>query len=262
MMRRIVAANLKESEMKRRKAVIGLSILCALALGAFVASGASAQEVFTCAKNGGKKDFGAGDTHCSKGHVAEGTGEYGHVAFTGKTATSVVNEGNFKLKSKVAGLEIVFQATSIEGNGKIENVAKNISAIGFLIFKNVTVTVPAKSGCEVESIPATVGEVATKEVIHSKELATVNMGLTNEIGFQPSEGKTLAEYTVKKCTNNEFNGTYELEGAFRGLTSGSTIAFTHANTTAEGALFLSGQHAGVEGSLTFKGANGNGLALT
>lgn len=245
--------------MKRRKAVIGLSILCALALGAFVASGASAAEVFTCAKNGGKKDFGAGDVHCSKGHVTEGTGEYGHVAFTGRTNTTIVNEGNFKLKSKKAGSEITFQATTIEGNGKIENLKGSASGVGFLIFKNVTVTAP---GCEVESIPVTFGEVATKEIIHSKELATSAAGLTNEIGFLAVTGTTLAEFTVKNCTTKALNGTYALTGAFRGVTSGSTISFTHLNSTAEATLFLSGEHAGVEGSLTMKGENGNGLALT
>jgi hypothetical protein len=75
--------------MFRRKAVLGLSLLSVLALGAFVAQGASAASTaaVTCVKGGGKKDFK--DAHCKEG-VAEGTGSFGHVSIAAGTKTNLI----------------------------------------------------------------------------------------------------------------------------------------------------------------------------
>jgi hypothetical protein len=80
--------------MFRRKAVLGLSLLSVLALGALLAQGASAAwetskntTAVTCVSGGGKKDFK--DAHCKEG-VAEGTGSFGHVSIAAGTKTNLI----------------------------------------------------------------------------------------------------------------------------------------------------------------------------
>ncbi len=76
-----------------RKSIVGLSLLTALALCAFMAQGASAAfetatnlTAFTCVENGGNKDFS--DAHCDN-PVTAGTGKFGHVAIPINTKTKI-----------------------------------------------------------------------------------------------------------------------------------------------------------------------------
>jgi hypothetical protein len=63
--------------MSGRKAIVGLSLLCALvfcAFGAATASAAGGSTAFTCVKGAASADFE--DEHCDKGKVGGG---FGHV---------------------------------------------------------------------------------------------------------------------------------------------------------------------------------------
>jgi hypothetical protein len=75
-------------------------------------------------------------------------------------------------------------------------------------------------------------------------------------------GGTILEFTISSCSVAALNHTYALTGSVKGTTSGTTTNFTHSGSTAQKTLSLAGQNAGIEGSLTIKGPNGNGLALT
>jgi hypothetical protein len=113
-----------------RRAAIGLSLLSALVVCAFIAQAASAAKAtnttaFTCVKGGGAKDFA--DAHCDK-NVGEGKGEYGHVAIPlgekteGETTNKSVTEETKKsepavLKSKVAGAKVTIECANVKGKG-------------------------------------------------------------------------------------------------------------------------------------------------
>jgi hypothetical protein len=237
-------------------------------LASAFAQGAAAQETFTCAQHGGKKDFGGGDSHCSGAKVPELTGEYGHVAFTMSTPITETNSStgggffNWILKSVQSGVTLEIKSTKLFGSGTTQNSGGNASGTQFTVFENVTVTAPAGKGCQVESIPVTTGEVAQVGVIHSKEIAFSSAGLTNEVKFSPATGSVFAEFAVKGCSISALNHVYTLTGSVKGQTSGATTSFTHANTTAQETLFLFGQKAGIEGTKTYKGPNGNAMTWT
>ncbi len=76
-----------------RKSIVGLSLLAALALCAFMAQGASAAfgtatnlTAFTCVEGKGNKDFS--DAHCDNPVTPE-TGKFGHVAIPLNTKTKI-----------------------------------------------------------------------------------------------------------------------------------------------------------------------------
>jgi hypothetical protein len=233
------------------KAILGLCFAVAMLVCAIAAQGASAQEAYTCASGGGKKDFT--NNHCTNASkVAENTGSFGHVAFAGSTAITGTG-GVTKLKSVSSGVELELQSTELTGTGTMENKEGNASGTGVITYKTVTVAKPAGLGCKVKG-----GEVVTAE------LAASTKGLTNELLFTPKSGATgsFATFTVEGCSIGALNHAYTAKGSVKGQTDGATTKFTHSNTTAQGTLTLQGQLAGIEGELTIHGPNGNGLALT
>ena len=132
------------------------------------------------------------------------------------------------------------------------------------MLSGVTVTAPLGKGCSVVSVPVTSGEKATAGIVHTKELNIGNVGFAGRLQFAaPVGGGTLAEFEVVGCSVKALNHAYQLTGSVSGSNSGATTNFTHANSTEQGTLFLFGQKAGVEGSLTVKGqSTGNGIAFT
>jgi hypothetical protein len=248
--------------MSRLRTGLGLCVICALALAAYAVPGALAQNFYTCAKGG--KSFS--DSHCT---VASGAGEFGHVEFTGKTSITGTNETTgglkslFKLTSVQSGVVFQIEATELQLNATIENHLAYAEGSGYFVLKGVFVTFPAGKGCVVRSVPVTKEEKATLHEIHSKEVILSTEGLLNELQVRAWPlGGTLAEFTVEGCSAAALNHTYALKGSFKGSTSGTTTNFTHNGVTAQKTLTLAGQNAGIEGSLTIKGQNGNGLALT
>jgi hypothetical protein len=239
--------------MTGRRAIVGLCMLCALMISAVAAQGASAEQAYTCGANLGNKDFS--DSHC-KTNVGSGNGGFGHLLITEKTNITGTSEATgsptvTKLKSVQAGVTLEIQATSVSGTGEMENSGGNASGSGTLTYKGVTVTAPAGKGCSVVG-----GEVKTNK------LAATTAGLTKQLKFSPFEGETFASFEVTGCSNAALNHVYTAKGSVKGDVSGATTTTTHAGTTEQNTLSLSGQKAGIEGSLMIKGANGNGLALT
>jgi hypothetical protein len=122
---------------------------------------------------------------------------------------------------------------------------------GTINYENVTVTAPSGKGCEVET-----GKVTTNK------LFATTQGLANQLKFTPASGEVFAEFNVKGCSITSLNHLYTAKGSVTGNTSGATTTTTHAGVTEANSLTLSGQKAGIDGSLTIKGEGGNGLALT
>lgn len=239
-----------------RRAIFGLCMLCALAISAVAAQGAFAQEYFTCAAGTGSTGFT--DAHCKSRAANSSQVAFVHQAFTGTTLATLSSETTQQgawdttfFVSIQAGVILALQSTKATGPASIMNSGGSSFASAVITYENVTVTAPAGKGCVV-----TGGKVVTKE------LAATTAGLTNELKFTPASGSVFGEFTVTGCSIAALNHVYKLEGSVKGQTEGATTNFTKANTRAQGTLKLAGQVAELEGTLTLKGANGNGLALT
>jgi hypothetical protein len=258
--------------MKNIRAMFGLLTLSAIAIGALMAPGASAQTAHECAAAGGS---GAGfkDAHCKEA-TASGA-SFKHVllpsSFNTITLTNATTAGarsTLKLKSVQSGVTLELQAAEVEGNGTLRNRTEGATtwAEGFihLILRKVTVTAPAGKGCSVAGVPVTFLEKAATGVIHTTELQVENFGALGQVRLEPfNVAEPFAEFDVSGCSVAALNHRYALSGWVRGTPSGATTEFTHEGTTGQGSLFLFGQKAGLEGSLTIKReSTGNGIAFT
>jgi hypothetical protein len=248
--------------MTNRRAIVGLCMLCAFAFSAVAAQSAFAvgQTAVTCGKNLGSKDYT--DAHCKTKGAG---GEFGHETFVGKTNITGDNiltgteRQTTKLKSVQAGVTLELQSKVLEGSGTMENKEEGgemfAHGTGVITYKEVTVTAPAGKGCVAKGAV----EVGT---IETEKLTASTKGLTNQLKFTPETGEVFAKFTVEGCSIAALNHVYEAKGSVIGNTEGATTKFTHAGTTEPKTLSLSGQNAGIDGSLTIHGANGNGLSLT
>jgi hypothetical protein len=245
--------------MKRLLSLLGLSVILLTSSVVLDAPVAAAQEAFTCAAGGGSRDFK--DAHC-KEKVTAGTGSFGHVAFTGSTSITASNEstGGSKVasffKAIWSGVVGILRSTDVQVTGTFQNSAGNVSGSIVIQYNHVTVDSPSGKGCEEES------KAGIPEQIVTETLSVSNAGLTNEIKLSPAKGEVIAEFNILHCSIAALNHTYSITGSVKGQITGATINFTHENTTGQGTMFEFGQKAGLEGTLTVKGANGNGLAIT
>jgi hypothetical protein len=69
----------------------------------------------------------------------------------------------------------------------------------------------------------------------------------------------IAQFTVEGCSVASLNGTYNVEGSFKGVPSGSTIALSHVETTEQGTLTLGSLPAGIEFFLDIKARKLGGI---
>jgi hypothetical protein len=244
--------------MIRNRAIVGLCMLCALVFSAFAAQSASAKNTtaVTCGKGLGTSDFS--DGHC-KTNVGAGKGAFGHEVINPKnpTAITVTNETTngekeaTKLKSVQAGVTLELQSQTLTGTGEMMVYGTGI----VLTYKEVTVTAPAGKGCKVKN-----------EEVKTKKLDASTKSLTNQLNFteieKEKEKEPFAEFTVQGCSIAALNHGYTLKGQVKGTIEGATTKFTHAGTTEQNTLTLSGSKAGIEGVLVIKGPSGSGLAVT
>lgn len=249
--------------MSGRKALLILCMLLGSAFAFAAQSAPAATKIYICSLGGGSKDFGAGDSHCSKGHVTPGTGEYGHVETKIGGVTTVVTNNvktgsekeTTKLKSTQFGVTLELQSTTVSGSGSLGNVEEGgeqfASGSGSMTFEGATVTAPEGKGCVVKG-----GKFAFES------LAVSTKGLTGEMKMKPTEGETLGSYTIEGCSIPALNHAYAVKGTVTGSLSGSTLTFNHAILTGVGSLFCSSSKCGIQGSYTFKDLNGSGAGYT
>lgn len=239
-----------------RKSLVALAVLCALAGSAVsVASASAATKAFTCSKEATKKDrFGA---HC----LAEGaTKEWGHIEVpAGKTATTATNANTASettaaatsvLAVTIAGVATEIQCTGLEGSGTMENTESKVASTGTVSYTGCTVTKPAGKGCVVSG-----GKVTTKELTGESEGATI-------VKIKPAAGETIATVVIEKCSITGLNNSYPVTGSLKASVSGATATTTEAGVTEQATLKFGGQKAGLGGSVTDKGPNGNAIVLT
>jgi hypothetical protein len=252
-----------------RKSIIGLCMLCALAISALAAQSASAVLTgttgFTCkqVKGGETSEFGKG--HCKKADTQHSTGGWNHVAIANDVTTELrgSNEktpGEGKeptvLKTTVAGTEIILTATGVEGvnNPRMHNHFQGeehqATGEGKIRFTSVTVTNPA--GCTVrEAEGGTVGQVTTNQ------LKASTAGVGDAVKFEPNEGTSFASFFIEGGACPAIvKGKKEVFGSVISTSiDGATINYTHSNTTEQGTLrygAATGPKAGISGLLTLE----------
>jgi hypothetical protein len=279
--------------MTRRKAVVGLAVLCALCLSAFAASSASAGTTAAeCSSSAPVKDFE--DAHCDRA-VSSG-GSFGHIAFTNGTPVSVtaVNDltgtsSPFKLSGKLAGNITHIQCTTVSGTGTVEN-----KLVGTEMRAEFGASTTSFSNCSVLDPPAFVPCTVAVATTHATETGAMNLkkgtavkNVTETENIEPvEESATGTEMGLKftqegsKFTSITLTGA-SCPAAVRGIefpvegsaiatggrgsastvsSSGATGIFTQASTIKF--LKFAGNPAGLEGTLTFRKSGGNPLTIT
>jgi hypothetical protein len=267
--------------MTGRRVVIGLSLLCALALSAFAAPSAFAergQTAFTCAKEEGVRNFE--DPHCDK--TATGTGEYGHVAITEKTNISLTNHNTknnttehtpaFLHAAKLHGVaNVEIECTTVHGTGTMENKVEGVmraTGEGTIEFEGNPRLVPPtdtgncwtnQSGCTVKP-----GKVETKaKTIETAAVGGMEAGMGLE--FSPKTGTKFTTVTFEGSCGLKSFGAIPVEGSVVGTAEGvpngmgATISFAN---TGLGNLKVGGEPAELTGTATIVGPNGNALTAT
>jgi hypothetical protein len=187
--------------MTGRKSILGLALLGALALFAFVAQGAMAKEftnttntkAVTCAPTDPVFEFT--DEHCD--HYSPGVNGPGwsHKAIEGKTKVEINNHltgeetSPATLEATVFGVTAKLTASTVTGSGTIENTESGVESEVTVNYTGVTVDSP--SGCEVEE------PLVVKAKAHGVEDEEGNAGLK----FEPAEGTTFIEipFTGEGC---------------------------------------------------------------
>jgi hypothetical protein len=243
--------------MNGRKAIASVCMLCALLLSAVAAEGASAAGTtgYTCVKGKGTLR----GEHCLTSGGAPA--EYGHVAVPINTTTegTVTNEKtggekvNGKLKATIAGAAITLTATGAIGNGWGTNAEEGGEMYGHGEGTTTFTGVTATGGCKIfTDSGAGKGE---EGVIHTEPLKATSKGHGDSGKLEPKEGTVFARFTLEGCTNSGINGTYTVTGSIKPtVIAGSTVSYTHTNTTEQNTLKLNGTiKAGIEIETTGRG---------
>jgi hypothetical protein len=275
--------------MSRRRAVVGLSVLCALVFSAFAVSSASAATTAgeCTSATGNTKDFK--DAHCDES-VTAGTGAFGHILFAAGTTTNVTATNDttgttdpFVLEGKVAGVVIKISCASVSATGTVTNNAGGTVSFGNATTSFTNCTQKAPVACEgkavtvktttsVQTDPMNLklsstekeGPTGEKLKFHEENAAGTEMGLK----FSPLPEKPFTEITVScpTATTAPVKGfTYATPrragGSLQSTSgSGATVEFTKSSSIA--GLTFAGGPATLEGVLTFRKTGGNPLVLT
>ncbi len=244
--------------MNGRRAVIGLSLLCALLFSAFAAQSASATvgtTAFTCVSGGGEQEFA--DAHCDTpkagggfGHAAIGEGTTSVDLTNAKTANSTTEAKHALFKTSAGGIALEITCATAQGTGSIKNIA--IGPDGGMAVEGSEGGSVTYSNCKMPKPKNATGdeicEVHEPIVVSGSAITRVNQetaGIKDTMGveFRP---KATQPFTELKFTNRApfacflhnktvaVTGTAMATGA-RGPSnsvnsSGATLLFTTAMT--------------------------------
>ncbi len=240
--------------MSRRMTIIGLAALCALALSAVAATGASAgTTAFTCVSGGAAGPNKFTDEDCVT--VNNTTGTFGHTAIPPNTLTTLkINKlTNPKLEGKLFGANVTLEGTGVEcvgcsaENKEVGGVMEVTGTGGTLTFTGVKV-VGLEEKCEV--VGTKVEDITTKPL---KFTTTVSTGAT----LEPETGTTLAEFSIKAKTGKECSvagSNFKVTGKSAATLKGAKLT---VNVTKEsGELKLEGEKAALKGEGTVVAGTG------
>jgi hypothetical protein len=261
--------------MTGRKTVLGLCMLCALALSAVAAQGASAKgtTAVTCVVGSGTLHgahcLETGTAAASK-HVTFGTTPTELSGTNANTASETTAARESILKETIAGTELELKSTGLSGTGSMTNSESGgemiASGSGTITYSGVTVAKPAGKGCKVFTDVTATKTKGAEGVIDANVKATTlgqEEGKPMFLKFEPSSGTAFATFFVE-CTTKvaALEGTWEITGSIKCPTSGATVLCSHEETTTQNTLKGKGSKAGLDGALTIKGKASTDASFT
>jgi hypothetical protein len=251
-----------------RRSVVGLSLLCALAVCALAASGASAAggtTLVTCKKGGTTLDFkanAAGESHCSStDKVTPGTGTYSHFKVERGVATTLSgsNAGTANetkeatpatLVSTIAGVELDINCPTVVSTGSIENTeptAETHKIVGsgiVVIFSGCELKKPVGQECKIKEGKITTNSLKSESVEDTEK-------------FTPTSGTTFGTFTIEGCKTTALNGSKSVTGSVTAVPNGATQV-VNILRNAESTLEFGGQKAGLTLVMTTRGKRTGG----
>jgi hypothetical protein len=247
--------------MIRRKSVIGIALLCALALSAFATSSASAAagRAFECVSGKGtlrgEHCLTTGTASATFGHVEIKNGTATEITATNaKSASETTASSPATLSGTIAGVKTAIVCTGVSGSGTLTNASTGVSGSGVIKYSGCTVSEPAGKGCEVVG-----GTIETSTL----SATTVGRTNNNELEFKAPTGGNFATINIKGCANEAPPAAaYPVTGSLIATTIGATTETVEATITAQKTLKFGGQVAGLNGAITISKKGSNPLALT
>jgi hypothetical protein len=258
--------------MNGRRAVIGLCMLCALAVSGLAAQIAAAAPsgttTYTCVA-GGTSTAKFNSATCSETKTG---GAFGHTAIVPNTKAELSGNGVGAtiLKSSRGGVKLALETSSVEaapaslckdseGNERVPSIENRISGEEMFVtgeacitYSNVEVVEPKGNGCEVTN-----GKMITTKLL---KMTTQGQGMF--LKFSPILTSTFAEVTITGCSLSFLNLSYLVQGGISGVPKGTMTVFSEAETTTQEGLSFGGVPAGIGGEIEFKGrAIGSGGAF-
>lgn len=267
--------------MTGRRALVGLSLLCALAFTAFSAASASAATSgttpVTCVDTGATNNGDYTDAHCDTTGT-KGASRYSHVAAAAETAVTATNAATKNstaeatkpvLEAVVGGINTKLEAATVSTTGTAKKqltgeVHETIGSNIVITYTGVTVVNPLN--CTVNSPGQPAGTVKTATL----KSAPVAGGMNTK--FEPAAGTEFTKFEFKgaSCAINTatptVTGTVTVEpsgqhAAVGGVSSAGATVLVNV-TKASAQLKVGGQNALLNATETAKGENGNPLAST
>jgi hypothetical protein len=260
-----------------RKALTGLSLLCALAFCAFAAPSAFAATTgttaVTCVPEGGAKDYS--DAHCDNTAAGgPGTGGFGHVALTANPTKEVqaTSLENIVLSTTAGGLETEIVCTGADSTFTIENSLVGeehkitVKEFSKITYTGCTVPKPAGQECKVRGLPDEAGSgMITTNALKGESVAGPSMG----IKFQPAVGESFGTLVFSGCKTAGLNKEYAVTGSVTSEPSGTDNPKSAGATLiinqpkeAGSPLKLAGQGLGLKCTSTVEMEGGNPIATT
>jgi hypothetical protein len=225
-----------------RRAVIGLSLLCALAFSAIAATGATAETktttAFTCV--GAESGEGFSKEHCAAAD-AVGTGaKFKHVeikpgesttfeATNDKTASETKESTNAVLNGTVGGLKATITAKKVFVHGEMENFEDPVTKAMDIKQRKVVITyteaVLSGALATIEGCKIVKSEVVTNELEGTSLVNTMETEFTGPGGI-------FAVIKLEGCKTKELNEKgITVSGTSKGIGDGATVETTVASTS-------------------------------
>jgi hypothetical protein len=249
--------------MNGRKAVIGLSLLCALAFAAFAAPSAQAgTTAFTCAED---PNGTFTEAHCAANGHSDGA-KYKHVGFEGttvwkstnhKTKNTTLEDTPAILKGTLAGAASELTCTTVKGSGSLTNetVSEKMKVKG----------TAAVEYTECKVVKPTKGCIVEEPIIAEATVASIEAGETMGLEFKGAKaGGVFAEIKylnkgAEKCALLNGGKPFPVTGSTVATDKGATSEFTAAHSK----LVLGGNAASYTGVETVSSAaGGTPLSMT
>jgi hypothetical protein len=220
-----------------RRAVAGLSLLCAFAFCAFSAPSAFAAgtTVFECKSTTEGATFT--DAHCDVPKEPAGGAGFIHKEVAPGTVTEIESNNEKTASATTASTPAILESEALGVKVKIEckktattgtltnNAGPPMNASGSATVK-YTECKELLQGCTVAE-PITVNAKAETKIIAAEEMG---------VEFKPATGTTFVTITLSNCSNFLVNGSHEVTGTAIGTPGGTpngrgaTLTFTKAMT--------------------------------